>query len=91
MKCPYCGAEMREGWLESGKPILWVTEPDDGLLVPEREKGEFYVSNGFWTGCFAAASYCDFCKKIVLSVEEEQPQGPFGIWNRKHRTQKETK
>ena len=83
MKCPYCGAEMREGWLESGNPILWVTEPDDGLLVPDREKGEFYVSNGFWTGCFAAASYCDCCKKIVLSVPDEDGRGPFDFMKNK--------
>jgi len=79
MKCPYCGEEMREGWLESGKPILWVTEQDDGLLIPDREKGEFYVSEGFWQGAYAAAAYCGACKKIVLSVGEEQPQGPFGF------------
>ena len=76
MNCPFCGGEMREGLIESGKPILWVVE-EKGLLIPDKEKGEFYVSEGFWQGCCQAADYCPACKKIILSVPDEDGRGPF--------------
>lgn len=73
MKCPYCGAEMQEGWLQSTRPFFWGQEQTERFLVkPQKKKGEFYVSEGFWEGSFAPADYCEACKKLILSVNTEE-------------------
>ena len=70
MKCPCCGGEMREGWLQSTRPFFWGEEPNERFwCTPQKKKGEFWVSEGFWEGSSAPASYCEACKKIIVSVE----------------------
>jgi len=68
MKCPYCGNEMKSGFLGSGQPILWTREKGEGIVGPGREG--FRVSTGFWNGCHAEACFCPNCDIIITPVSK---------------------
>lgn len=67
MKCPYCGHEVEEGYVQSARTIVWSVK-----------KKAVFPSNGFSradvpvTGMFDAAQrayLCRSCKKIVIDLE----------------------
>lgn len=72
--CPWCGKEMRLGYLDavSGGDIWWVTEkpglkselvgadPNTSLLVSD--EGMFYTYKTAW--------YCGACKRMTLNCEK---------------------
>ena len=67
MKCPFCGDEMRSGYLQSTKPIYWSEEKPSVIIYSDVK-----ISKGFWAGCHAPADYCSRCKKIITSVPEKE-------------------
>lgn len=78
--CPWCGREMRQGYLDAvrGGDIWWVTEkpglksgllgedPNTSLLVSD--EGAFYTYKMAW--------YCGSCKKMTLDCKNmKRPYG----------------
>ena len=64
--CPYCGGEMRKGWLRSRRSDIWW-EPDPAMSAPDAEKGmRCIAAAGGFTGAEAEAWDCPACKKLVL-------------------------
>ncbi|MBO5969047.1 MAG: hypothetical protein J6S14_11185 [Clostridia bacterium] len=68
MKCPYCNKEMKKGYVQSARPIIWGLYKKK-LLFSATQSTDFTVSNGYWNGCFAEAYHCPKCKKIIISTE----------------------
>ena len=67
MKCPFCGDEMRSGYLESTKPFYWSKQKSAIIIV-----GDVKISTGYLLGCYAESDYCTRCKKIITSVPEKE-------------------
>jgi hypothetical protein len=74
MKCPFCGEEMREGYIEFDPRagLTFHDEGDEKLPVLEQvDKQVTLVSYQFTTmfsrkGCTMPASHCEACKKTIL-------------------------
>jgi hypothetical protein len=69
MKCPYCNQEMVKGYVQSARPVFWSPEKKKLFFKPSLQV-DFYVSKGFWNGCFGESQYCQYCKKVIISLEE---------------------
>ena len=71
IKCPYCGAYMDDGVLQSGGAMAFCQKPR--LLAIHREEGDFrfpFAGPRGWR-CYPAR-YCRSCKKITISLEEKE-------------------
>lgn len=63
MKCPFCHEEMKPGYVQSTRQIMWE-KIKDMIFMPDDKKDEFYISEGVWSGFFAEVEYCNKCKTI---------------------------
>lgn len=70
MKCPFCGEEMKCGYLQSGRPFFWSEEKSSLFFMAGQN--DVAVSEGFWNGCYAESDYCPNCKKIITSVSDKE-------------------
>ena len=67
LNCPFCGAEMESGALQSTHGIYWVSSPKH--VAPQWHKaaeGLCDVDN-WWQAPYAAASRCTKCRKIIVN------------------------
>lgn len=64
MKCPFCGEEMTEGYLESGRSFLWKTEDDRG------KKQAYLLAKSYMGGVKLQGEVCPFCRKLILDIPE---------------------
>ena len=72
MKCPFCGGEMKSGYLKSSHPCYWDRDEELGLY--EKDAVKLYLSfwKGFFGGYHVPSDYCPDCKKIITSVPEKE-------------------
>ena len=72
MKCPFCGEEMKSGYLKSGRGFYWGPDKELGWI----EKDCVKLCYGFWKaaidGFNVPSDYCPTCKKIITSVPEKE-------------------
>ena len=72
MKCPFCGGEMKRGYLKSSHHLFWGPREDLGWI----EKDCVSLRTGFWKAAFEGinipSDYCPDCKKIITSVPEKE-------------------
>ena len=68
MKCPFCGDEMRFGYLQSTHRFFWSEERVGMLHIMGKDDVE--VNRSDWVGAYAPADYCPRCKKIITSAAE---------------------
>lgn len=67
MLCPWCNGEMREGFLQSARPVIFTPElQGTWLVLPE---GAVRLTKGFWRLPRAAAWQCPACKRVVVEYE----------------------
>ena len=73
MKCPYCGAEMEQGFIQCRDGVSWqkkqrlvaaVSSLSGDAVVLARSQG-----NPF-SGAAAIAHHCQACKKIVIDYAQ---------------------
>lgn len=64
MKCPFCGEEMSEGYLESGRYFIWKAEDDRG------KKQEYLLIKSYMGGAKLHGHICPYCRKLVLDIPE---------------------
>ena len=70
--CPCCGGELQSGFIQSGQRICWKQEQADGVHLPDKENGEFYLrGSGMWKGSACPGFYCPDCQLILLPQKEE--------------------
>ena len=70
MKCPFCGDEMRSGYLQSTHRFFWSAERIGILHI--MGKDDVKVNKSDWVGAYTEADYCPRCKKIITSVPEKE-------------------
>lgn len=65
MKCPICGNEMEQGFVQSPERVSWVKKPNKIMYAPKKDDVEFISKVPFF--CPAVpADICQKCKKIVV-------------------------
>ena len=69
MKCPYCGAEMEKGYVQSRSPIFW-SEQKRLVKFPSRER-DVGVAGGELAGFYVESFYCRACNRLIT-----EPQNP---------------
>ena len=72
MKCPHCGVEMEDGFLQSMRRAAWVKRPHRVSLLPKR--GEVLLENNFVRDCVFVASICRSCRKILVDYADKDIQ-----------------
>ena len=66
MKCPYCGGDMKLGYIKSSHAVHWGPERELGaaadlcLVKP--------TMKGMLEGLFVESQYCAVCNKIMISL-----------------------
>ncbi len=64
MKCPFCGEEMTEGYLESGRVFTWKTKDVQG------KKREYLLAKSYMGGVRLQGMVCLNCRKLILDIPE---------------------
>lgn len=71
LTCPYCGHEMRRGYMQSPRPICWLPKKlkvfsNSGFT----ENGAVVLSEGKLLAAPCVVAYiCTRCKKIIISYQ----------------------
>ena len=69
MKCPYCGKEMKKGYMTGGsQPVQWIPEgkkPSIWKGVAAKDGVELGYGD-LWDGFKADAFYCQACKVVIV-------------------------
>lgn len=66
MMCPYCGKEMRKGYLMSSMPISFTMDAPDKLFrIKKQDDMELSKESGMSIP-HCAAYHCLDCKKIIV-------------------------
>lgn len=69
MKCPYCGADMVPGYLQSSRMLVWDREKLSDVILPSSDGGRCLTKRLART--HAIRSYlCENCD-ILLSAPKE--------------------
>ena len=68
MKCPFCGREMTEGFVQSSSYIFF-TQKKHKLFFRPREN-DITLSTRNYTCPTAKAWHCSACLKVVIDYEE---------------------
>ena len=67
MDCPFCGKEMKPGWLRSRGPMQWSTRPLERLLpLRGQENVSIYSINEPST-----AYICRECEKMIVDYSSQ--------------------
>ena len=69
MKCPTCGQEMEEGFVQSAREIFFAIEPHRFWF--KVKKAEVLLSSHNWTRPTCIAYLCRNCKKVVINYAEK--------------------
>ena len=72
MKCPFCGEEMRSGYLKSGHPYYWGPYKDLGVIGDDEVKLFRTSLKALFGGYVIPSDYCPACKKVITSVPEKE-------------------
>lgn len=70
MKCPTCGQEMEEGFVQSAREIFFTIEPHR-FWFKVKKKEEVLLSSHNWTRPTCVAYLCSNCKKVVINYAEK--------------------
>ena len=71
MQCPWCGAEMEAGLVQSARKIFFTTGARKSWFFVEPEGGDITLSRHNATGPACTARHCARCKRIVLDYSGE--------------------
>lgn len=67
MKCPYCGADMEEGFLQGTARVAWVKKKHLISLLPKA--GEILLENNAVSDFLFPAQICKRCQKIIFDYQ----------------------
>jgi len=72
MKCPHCGVEMENGYLQCMRRVAWIKEPHKVSLMPKQ--GEVLLENNAVKDCIFVASICKSCQKMIVDYSDKEIQ-----------------
>ena len=70
MKCPWCGSEMKKGFVQSLRRILFTTTRNEGWF-DIKEKEDVVLSAKNFSNPTCVAHHCGACRKVVIDYEEK--------------------
>lgn len=70
MNCPYCGNPMENGYLQADRGAGFVKKYR--WLMFDEYNGDVRLPYHFWKGTYVPAQFCEHCKKITISLEQEE-------------------
>lgn len=65
MKCPYCQNEMENGFIQSGRNILWVQKKHI-ISTNAKNENDIIIANNPLGGAVIKGFCCRKCKKIII-------------------------
>ena len=67
MKCPFCDAEMLQGYLQCGIAI-WSTQKHKISLLPNKKKEKYalYLKQPIVSANYVESECCPNCKRIII-------------------------
>ncbi len=68
MTCPYCNAEMKQGFVQSDRFIIFGEDKKGIFKAPKEGKDEFYIGYRDLFGAYKDACYCATCKKVIMDI-----------------------
>lgn len=74
MKCPYCGKEMEQGFIQCRDGVSWQKKERLIAALPGLAKDSVILARdhgSLLSGAAAIAYHCQTCKKIVIDYEQE--------------------
>lgn len=74
MKCPYCGKEMKEGYIQASSLLAWTPKNETPVGVTRWAKSPNSVTLAKWYGITDAsidACYCESCNKVIIDVKKD--------------------
>ena len=73
MRCPYCGSELRRGWLAARSGVMF-TERETWWDRDEADtrRGEVQLIDRYWPNLRTPAYWCDACETLVWNRQEAQ-------------------
>ena len=75
MKCPYCGREMRKGYIiDREAPVQWIPENQKPpLFKGSLADGAVQLGGGsYWKNFKADAYYCAVCNFVIVPVASQK-------------------
>ena len=70
MKCPWCGKEMTDGYINSARKVVFSKDPNE-VLFYINSKNNVNLTQYNWTAPSAKAYHCENCKKVVVDYAVE--------------------
>ena len=68
MKCPYCDAEMEQGYVQSAKWVFWTKRIKKVYAILTKDDVEIAPVSGLY--CVNENSYlCRNCNKIIIDLD----------------------
>ena len=69
MKCPFCDADMLQGYLNCGM-VLWSTRKHKISLLPnDKEQYAFQLKRPLVSPHHISSHYCPKCKRMIVECE----------------------
>lgn len=69
MKCPFCGGEMEQGFLQGEHKVAWVKKKHLISILPK--EGEVVLENNAFKDFALTAFICKSCKKIIVDYSDK--------------------
>lgn len=69
MLCPWCDQEMKEGFLQSSRGVIFSEEVKEGVVLALRE-GDVKLTKHLWSTPRAPAWHCAGCRRVVVEYED---------------------
>lgn len=68
MNCPYCGEEMRLGYIQGRDNVIWDTKKRMVAALPSLRNSAIFLGDegGPFAGTSVSAYNCEKCKKIII-------------------------
>lgn len=71
MNCPFCGKEIRDGYIQSARRIFFLERERTVLFNPHKVERDVPVTGGFFN-LSAPARYYDDCRCLFVKTDEEE-------------------
>ena len=77
MKCPFCNAEMRLGYIQCRDGVTWTPKRQLVAALSFLGKGSISLTNGAADNSNTVYAYkCDACKKVIIDYSvDAEPEG----------------
>ncbi len=72
MRCPVCGKEMEQGFMQGNQRVAWVKSKHKVSILPR--KGEVLLENKAFNSFLFAAWICKSCQKILVDYSDKNYQ-----------------